>query len=307
MFVKADGGVLKAIIQFKSFSFRLSTILLLLVLSFSISACGGDNSADKDPQADYVAAVQDARNISTEKISRNLTAIVPENKDLKWEDDAPGTRVLVATLLSSQTACENYVDPAAPGCKAGSECENYGFNSWVTVVPELKDLLGKDPTLLRVDQALGLPPPADGQTVDNTCIVELYVSHENLFRPSPDPEITDQEAELAFPSDGLRKFDDTRLVYSEMPCDAALCPNCTASGKCGLTTYRNWIANRSANVYSRTAVNGPYPWTGLGYTYDWGGTAPSHVGLSEFVINSGPNGIPVFIKSATSIRDYFAN
>lgn len=30
----------------------------------------------------------------------------------------------------------------------------------------------------------------------------------------------------------------------------------------------------------------PYPWTRLGYTYDWG-NAKSRVGLSEFVIRKG--------------------
>jgi hypothetical protein len=295
------------ITRFRSFpSFRLSASLLFLVLCLSLYACGRSSSAGIDPQAGYNAAVQDARNMTAEKISKSLTAIVPENKNLKWENDAPGTRVLVATWLGNQAACESYLDLATPGCKAGSECASYWYNSWVTVVPELKKLLGRSPTLLRVDQALGLPPPAIGQTLDNTCILELYISPGNLFRPSSDPEVTDEEAELHFPLDGFRKYDDATLVYSEMPCDVARCPNCTPSGKCGMTTYRNWFGNRRAYVYSQTAVNSPYPWTGLGYTYDWGNPAPPHLGLSEFVINSGSNGIPVFIKSATWARAYFA-
>lgn len=293
--------------RFKSFpSFRSSVSLLLIVLCLSLSACGRSSSADVDPQAEYNAAVQDAKTITAAKISKNLTAIVPENKNLKWENDIPGTRVLVAAWLGSQSACENYMNPGTPGCKAGSECMNYGYNSWVTVAPEMKNLLGRAPTLLRVCQALGLPVPASGQTMDNSCVIELYVSPGDLFRPSPDPEVTDQEAELNFPSDGFRKYDDTKLVYSEMPCDAARCPNCTSSGKCGMTTYRNWFNNRRAYIYSQTAVNGPYPWTGLGYTYDWGNPAPPHIGLSEFVINSGSNGIPVFIKSVTWTHTYFA-
>jgi hypothetical protein len=292
---------------FRSFpSFRLSFSLLLIVLLLSLSACGRSSSADIDPQAEYDAAVQDAKNITAEKISKNLTAIVPENKNLKWENDAPGTRVLVATWLGNQAACESYLNPATQGCKAGSECADYWYNSWVTVVPELKNLLGRSPTILRVDQALGLPPLVAGQTLDNTCILELYVSPDNLFRPSPDPEITDQEAELNFPADGFRKYDDARLVYSEMPCDAGRCQSCTSSGKCGMTTYINWFENRRAYVYSQTAVNSPYPWTGLGYTYDWGNPAPPHIGLSEFVINSGSDGIPVFIESVTWTRAYFS-
>jgi hypothetical protein len=72
-----------------------------------------------------------------------------------------------------------------------------------------------------------------------------------------------------------------------------------------MTTYRNWFDNRRAYVYSQTTVNGPYPWTALGYTYDWGNPNPPHFGLSEFVINSGTSGIPVFIKSVTWTGAYF--
>jgi hypothetical protein len=43
----------------------------------------------------------------------------------------------------------------------------------------------------------------------------------------------------------------------------------------------------------------------LGYTYNWGNPVPPHIGLSEFVINSGSSGISVFIKSVAWIRAYF--
>ena len=215
--------------------------------------------------------------------------------------------MLVATWIGSQSACQSYINPAAPGCKAGQECPNYGFNSWVTVVPELKNLLGNYPTLLRVAQSLGLPPPSATQTLENTCIVEMYVSPADLFRPSADPEVSDHEAQINFPADGFRKFDDTLLIYSEMPCDASYCSSCTSSGKCGMTSYRNWYSNRRTYVYSQTSVNSPYPWTALGYTYDWGNPAPPHFGVSEFVVNAGSTGIGVFIKSCTWTGAYFNN
>jgi len=281
-------------------------VIFLVALScLALTSCGRIISARTVPQADYNAAVQDAKTMTAAKISRNLTAIVPENVNLKWENDVPGTRVLVATWIDNQAACRNYNNPNSSGCKVGQECPNYGFNSWVTVVPELKNLLGSAPTLLRVSQALGLPPPSTTKTLENTCIVELYVSPANLFRPSADPEVTDHEAELAFPADGYRKFDDMLLVYSDMPCDASYCASCTASGKCGMTTYRNWYKNRRTYIYSQTAVSGPYPWTALGYTYDWGNPTPPHYGVSEFVINSGTAGVGVFIKSCTWTGTYF--
>ena len=282
-------------------------ILLFAVSCLALTSCSKDGSASIDPQAEYNAAVQDAQTLTSAKISKNLTAIVPENTNLIWENDVPGTRVLVATWIGNQAACQNYMDQNSPGCKEGQECQNYSYNSWVSVVPELKHLLGHYPTLLRVAQSLGLPPPAATQTLENTCILELYVSPAELFRPSADPEVSDHEAELAFPADRFRKFDDTLLIYSEMPCDPNYCDNCTGSGKCGMTSYRKWYSNRRTYVYSQTSVNSPYPWTALGYTYDWGNPIPPHFGLSEFVINSGTTGIDVFIKSCKWTGEYFSN
>jgi hypothetical protein len=296
------------IMHLKPFSLPRHLVLFLYLLSYlALTACGASSSAQTNPQADYNAAVQDAMTPTPAKIVKNLTAIVPENGNLRWENDLPGTRVLVATWIGNQAACESYTNPGLPGCKAGEECPGYRYNSWVTVVPELKTLVGNGATLLRVAQALGLPPPVQTQTLENTCILELYVSPADLFRPSADPEVTDQEAELGFPVDGFRKFDETLLIYSEMPCDASYCDSCTASGKCGMTSYRKWYSNRRKYIYSQTSVSGPYPWTALGYTYDWGNPVPPHHGVSEFVINSGAAGIGVFIKSCTWTGAYFNN
>jgi hypothetical protein len=293
-------------------------VFLFVVSCLTSVSYGGSSSAAMEPQHEYDAAVRDARDLQSEydaavrdamtmteaKISKNLTAIRSDNRSLQWENGVPGTRVLVATYINNQTACESYTDPGAAGCKAGQECTNYWYNSWVTVVPELKNLLGSAPALLRVAQALGLPPPLNEQTLDNTCMVELYVAPANLFRPSPDPEVTDHEAELTFPPDGFRKFDAMVLVYSDMPCDAARCSSCTQSGKCGMTSYMNWFDNRRAYVYTQPT---PYPWTALGYTYDWGNRVAPHFGVSEFVVNAGSSGISVFIKSVTWTRRYFRN
>ena len=43
-----------------------------------------------------------------------------------------------------------------------------------------------------------------------------------------------------------------------------------------------------------------YPWTRLGYTYDWGDST-THVGLSEFILEQNAT---VMVKSVTSTVDY---
>ena len=74
----------------------------------------------------------------------------------------------------------------------------------------------------------------------------------SFFRPSPDPEINDTQAQLDFPENVS-------------------------------TEYMNWINNLKNSSYGS---NG-YPWTRLGYTYDWAGKSQNHVGLSEYVIKKG--------------------
>jgi hypothetical protein len=94
-----------------------------------------------------------------------------------------------------------------------------------------------------------------------------------------------------------------------MTCDPAQCPSCvTGQGwsECGFTTYENYIKNRKKYIYT---VARPYPWTSLGYTYDWG-NPDNHVGLSEFVVNgkkSDGSKIFVGIKAVTGTADYFIN
>lgn len=121
-------------------------------------------------------------------------------------------------------------------------------DTWVTVVPEMKDWFDRNAVAqenaeLRAKQLLGLPPD-DG----STHCAEFWVSPDDLFRPAPDNEITDRTAGLDFPA-------------------------ATA------TWYKEWF---NANIiYSYFPMR--YPWTRLGYTYDWG-NEESEIGLSEFVV-----------------------
>ena len=94
--------------------------------------------------------------------------------------------------------------------------------------------------------------------------VELWVKPQSLFRPSPDNEITDTTAALTFPA------------------------NATAD-------YKIWFNNINSSYYSME-----YPWTRLGYTYNWGNTQ-TQVGLSEFVIEQNST---VTVKSVTPTAQY---
>ncbi|NTX00861.1 MULTISPECIES: hypothetical protein [Myxococcus] len=125
---------------------------------------------------------------------------------------------------------------------------------WVTAAPQLQTFcktVSAENLVPRVNQYLGLPPATEG---DNArYIVELWVKPGDMFRPCPDSEIDDGTCGLQFPT--------------------------TAT-----TEHKNWINANFASSYGFWQKT-QYPWTGLGYTYDWC-NADTRVGASEFVVRA---------------------
>ena len=54
--------------------------------------------------------------------------------------------------------------------------------------------------------------------------------------------------------------------------------------------YRKWFEARTALTYGE---ENPYPWTRLGYTYDWHRDAAQRRGLGEFIVPGGTEVIAV--------------
>jgi hypothetical protein len=126
---------------------------------------------------------------------------------------------------------------------------------FVTSAPQVQELcktVAADQIIPRVNEYLGLPPPTDS---DNArYFVEMWVKPGDMFRPCPDAEIDDTTCGLMFPA------------------------SATAD-------HKAWINNYYASSYGFWQST-MYPWTGLGYTYDWC-NADTHEGASEFVVRAG--------------------
>lgn len=137
-----------------------------------------------------------------------------------------------------------------------------GVDVWVTHVPEVKTRCAifaadGDGLRLRLQQLLGLPAQ-----VEDRVFVEMEVSRADLFRPCPDPD----------------------------PAKAI----CGADFPAGLGDgHKGWMAEQFLSRYRQP---GGYPWTHLGYTYDWSGG--SIAGATEFVLRKGAR-ITVTGKSET--------
>jgi hypothetical protein len=137
-------------------------------------------------------------------------------------------------------------------------------DTWVTAVPELKDWQKKHrnpktDAVLRTKQLLGLPANAN-----KTTFVEMWVKPADLFRPAYDNEIDDRTCGLSFPANATQEYID-------------------------------WFDNNIIASYYPPRSPVTFPWTRLGYTYDWG-NPKSEIGLSEFVIKKSSR---VIVKSVT--------
>jgi len=225
-----------------------------------VTATAGPPVADQWPPA-YLAALEDSKNPEPNEVANDLVAITSANPALRWRMHDSTDHVLMVSLVPDTTRYSGSVH--APYTME----EHY---AWVTAFPELQDVcraeisLGKGQTM-RLRQLLGLTPNAK---VDG--VVEFWVRPNDLFRPAPDPEITDRTAGL------------------NMPKDVA-------------SWYRQWFNELRSHQYfqSRKPKNDAYPWTQLGYTYDW---APGpEKGLSEFVIKANSQ---VYIESITPVAEY---
>jgi hypothetical protein len=190
---------------------RLALLLISTLLLVSCFSPEDSSEVAKTPWDAYNRAVVASKHPGAADICRTLSPVSASNSKLIW-------------------------NPADP--------EGAKREVWVSLAPEVRDILKKENVpgsniILRIDQLLGMPP-----TKSETWFVELWVRPADLFRPTPDPEIDDNEAGLDFPAGTPQ-------------------------------SHIEWFNNQ---VRTNT-----YPWTRLGYTYDWGNPA-TKVGVSEYII-----------------------
>lgn len=115
--------------------------------------------------------------------------------------------------------------------------------------------------VLRMEQLIGLPPQKG-----YTHFSLLWADPDDLFRPAKDNEIDDTTAQLEFPESATPE-------------------------------YIQWFKDNAAYSYSPHR----YPWTGLGYTYDWSPNSGEY-GLSEFILRDGAR---VTVEQTYSNHEFF--
>ncbi|QJE74436.1 hypothetical protein HHL28_16365 [Aerophototrophica crusticola] len=227
---------------------------------------------------------QVAAAVTSPELARPLVRITPDNPDLVWRDGAKGRQVKVASVMPAGSYRKYYLGKAT-----GTSPKGWG-TMWVTAAPQLQRFCAAvpgdaDAKRRRVQQWLGLRPEAN-----DPWVVEFWVEPASLARPCPNPDITAESCPV-----------DTPQTVARPTCDAK---DKACAEKVG---FVDWL-----DSYTRlSVVAGGYPWTRLGYTFDWKpaeGKPPvgetvafSRYGATEFILR--PNQ-PYEQASATTLGDY---
>ncbi len=265
--------------------------LSVVLLAGLLTACAGQRATppvtpplrtelpSEELWALYEKAVEATKHPKPSAISTGLVAIVHSTPDLRW--DAQG-RVLMVTWTKRQ-----YYE--------GSVGKPYTFTHgpvWLTAVPRLHDFcrslgLPPDDLDMRLRQLLGLRPDAS-----NDALVQVWVDPKDIFRPCADPEVTDRECTLNL------TVDDSQSD----PCPWKDSFQDQTSAKWVQVTqdHLSWMCDNWTRSFPANPHDG-FPWTALGYTYDWG--QPNPLGQSEFVTLPGTT---VVIESITETAEYCA-
>lgn len=296
------------------------SLLLILALTAQAGFCGytadcnqaptwETGSWTKDDCLDFEKACDETAKPATPgETSNSLLAIVPPRQyagswpadpinkarlhggKISWEGTPGKSRIRVAAFMSRQTYLDWYYpcmfggkDKGGVDHPAGGEATSVLTQGlWVTVVPELRNFFWAQyfgscpPSKERVTQLIGLNPRRNYDVV-----LEIWVNVEDLYRPTPDPGITDHKAEVAV------QLDET-INVSGLDCKKWAFPNPYLFFSTD-QTYQMWFAyNAATTYYNPSAPQNTAPWTRLGYTYDWG-KKNRHVGASEFMLRIHPN------------------
>ncbi len=148
----------------------------------------------------------------------------------------------------------------------GKSIQTWWGTTWVTIVPHIQEFFespagNTDNTTLRVKQILGLPRESTMEW-----FAELWVDPADLFRPCPDEEIDDSVCELTMPDNASQE-------------------------------HIEWFNQTIIESYFSEKR---FPWTRLGYTYDWGNPG-NEIGLAEFVLRQDSE---VLVQQLSDIETY---
>ena len=213
--------------------FTMVSGVLLIALSM---ACVWPDVPWREMRQLYAEAARDAARAEPTEVVTDLPVLEPGSEDFVWE--GPGERILGTVWIERAGRFE------------GEHTVPLEDDLWIVPAPRLRDFCreidtGTTELRLRLEQLLGLPPQAGR----GRKMVQVWVDPVDVFRPCPDPEVTDDHCD----------------VHAPVGAD-----------------HQAWFSEQEA----RGRTPDGRLWTRLGYTYDWGDPY-TEVGLAELVVPAG--------------------
>jgi len=248
-------------------SCSILSFLILCAISFTVTSCSKDD--DVTPPALtldqlYANSIADAMVAESSEEIDTLWPIDAGNSNLRWKTINGKSYVLMATFMRF------------PGSyPEGDSITNTWGESWLFAPAQMKNRIGagfnaSSDTIQRICQLLGLPPR---NSRSNTHIAEIWVPATSLSRPAGNPAITTTKASAP--------------LIDTAP-----------------ENYSTWFNDYIIFAYYRALASETdfhYPWTRLGYTYDWA-PGSKEVGLSEYVLQKSTG---CWVEKVSTASEFF--
>ncbi|MDX1939179.1 MAG: hypothetical protein SFU99_01425 [Saprospiraceae bacterium] len=237
--------------------------ILLIITTACVPRLLVKNYNESKIQKIYNKSIADTAKPEPTEVDNNLLAITKETPGLVWKTINGEDYLLVSSWKGDTTYYKN--DPNTGFYNTGK------YIIWVTAAPQLQALckdkkFGRKEGLdLRLKQFFGMPP-----NTEKKYFVEFWVRPQDLYRPCPDNEVNDKSCGLCFAENAPKE-------------------------------YQEWFKNQRNTSYYNCNWYDNYPWTQLGYTYDWSPRNKTHIGLSEYIIGENKK---VVVNGFVTTADY---
>ncbi|HAN70112.1 MAG TPA: hypothetical protein DCQ36_00775 [Actinobacteria bacterium] len=258
-------------------------VLAVLIVAIASPAGAEPTIPDRSWQA-YAAAISDAAISRPGEVVADLVIADPSDPRTEWTTMDGEQYMLVSNLrfqpLSSVPAGEpftvsSFVFVTVPG-EVRQECERDGCARMTVAQLDL-----------RLKQLIGLPPDAD-----YGFLTRMWVRPADLFRPCTQVDPMNPSCPQRVANTTQAGVDRSGFLLGQAMYSWRLPRRGSAVQVSCAQDFRN---ETGGNCFG-------FPWTRLGYTYDWAPQARDDRGVTEFVIAPGSR---VVLESAGPQRQFF--
>jgi hypothetical protein len=246
---------------------------------------------DRATWRQYLTAISDSAIAIPAEVVSNLLVPVSSDARTKWRTIDGVDHILVTTLRyapvstvasGGQFTLDESTWVSIPG-QLDEECVRYSCDNLKTSRLDLQ-----------LKQIIGLPPDADYRFVS-----QFWVKPSDLFRPCTDPRITSPSC----PEQALGAAAGIPATVGKVNLADFLWTQANYAWRAP-DRFRPQTAVSCAQDYANSTVGQcyGYPWTRLGYTYDWTPGAKDDVGVTEFVVVEGA---VAYLEKVGTQREFF--